>query len=377
MTHRTRMLTAYRRGQPDRVPVSPELWYDMGVLIDRDCTWQDICFGRYPLWRAQLAAHRYFGSAAWLIASAKGHPGDGDVTTNHCYTPDGALESHHVGRCSKGTLQWGARSNESFYDWVSEHPIKDLDRDLEAFEVLFMPDAATLDLGEIDEAMQGVADDGIVTAYVGSLFFSFVATHLAGGPTAAVLAMMDRPSFFEAFQQRYVTWLVGTAEKIMTGCDARIVLLDNGYSTGGIINVALYEKWDLPVIRAISRAARAHGRILHLHQHGKCGAFMDLIASTGVDLVDPFERPPSGDTGDLGAVKREYGDRIALRGNMHAHRTLLRGTPDDVEAEARECIRAAGEGGGFILASGDGVIAGTPFDNIFRMVEAGEEYGAY
>ena len=62
---------------------------------------------------------------------------------------------------------------------------------------------------------------------------------------------------------------------------------------------------------------------------------------------------------------------------MHSHKTLLRGTPDDVEREARECIEAAAEGGGFILASGDGVIAGTPFENIFKMVETGEKFGKY
>ena len=72
-----------------------------------------------------------------------------------------------------------------------------------------------------------------------------------------------------------------------------------------------------------------------------------------------------------------YGDRIAIRGNLHAHNTLLRGSPEDVEAEARQCIESAGQGGGFILASGDGVIVGTPFENVFRMVEAGEKYGRY
>ena len=51
--------------------------------------------------------------------------------------------------------------------------------------------------------------------------------------------------------------------------------------------------------------------------------------------------------------------------------------PGDVEAEARQCIESAAPGGGFILASGDGVIVGTPFENIFRMIEAGEKYGRH
>lgn len=108
------------------------------------------------------------------------------------------------------------------------------------------------------------------------------------------------------------------------------------------------------------------------HYHGRYPR--PEIAASGVDLVEPFERPPGGDTPDLRPIKERYGRRFAIRGNLHSHATLLRGRPEDVDREVRECLEAAGPDG-FILASGDGVIAGTPFENIFRMVEAGEAYG--
>lgn len=371
------MLCAYRRQQPDQVPVSPELWYDLAILIDKEGTWQDICFGRHPLWKAQLAAHRYFGSAAWLLAAATGGEVDGAVERTHRYTSDGNLEFHQVGRCGKGTLEWRVRHNPSFYDWISEHPLKDVVRDLPAFERLFMPAPKSLDVAPIDEALAAVGEDGIVTAYVGSLFFSFIAMHTEGGGGNAILAMLDNEPVFEEFQPRYLAWITAIAERIATECRAEILMLDNGYSTAGIISPDLYAKWDLPVIRAVAKVTHAHGKLLHLHQHGKCRALLDLICDAGPDLVEPFERPPSGDTTELGEIKRRYGKRIAIRGNLHAHQTLLRGTPDDVEREAAECIAAAAPGGGFILASGDGVIAGTPFENIHRMVAAGAKYGRY
>jgi uroporphyrinogen-III decarboxylase len=43
----------------------------------------------------------------------------------------------------------------------------------------------------------------------------------------------------------------------------------------------------------------------------------------------------------------------------------------------RESIAGAGPGGGYILATGDGTIVGTPFENIEMMVEAGRKYGQY
>jgi uroporphyrinogen decarboxylase len=260
---------------------------------------------------------------------------------------------------------------------MSEHPIKDLKRDLPAFEQLFLPNVESLEMTEIKDALAGVGDEGIVTAYAGDLFFSFIASNVEGGPGVAVLAMFDDESFFRALHERYVERIGRVAERIIDVCNPEILMIHNGYSTAGIINPSLYAKWDLPVLQMAVDVIHRKGKLVHLHQHGKCWPLMDLIVSSGVDLVEPFERPPSGDTPDLGKVKKSYGDRIAIRGNMHAHHTLLRGSPDDVEAEARQCIESAAPGGGFILASGDGVIVGTPFENIFRMVEAGEKYGRY
>ena len=201
MTNRQRMLAAYRRGQPDQVPVSPELWYDMGVLLDENCTWQDVAFGRYPLWRLQRSAHRHFGSAAWLCAGCGGGKVNGDIQREPHFTAAGDLEFHYVGRCSRGTLQWRIRNNQSFYDWMCEHPIKNLERDLPAFEQLFLPDVESLDMTEISDALAGVGSEGIVTAYVGDFFFSFIASNVEGGPCTAILAMLDDESFFAPFRK--------------------------------------------------------------------------------------------------------------------------------------------------------------------------------
>jgi uroporphyrinogen decarboxylase len=323
----------------------------------------------------QLAAHRYFGSAAWLLAGPAGGAVPGEIQRSHRFTPEGDLVFHYRGRCAQGALEWSVKNNAVYYDWMWEHPVKDLPRDFPAFERLFLPPPETLELQPIRDAVAGVGGDGIVTAYVGSLFFSFIASHLEGGSAQAILSLLDDEPFFAGFQERYLARLRRVAERIVAETDAQILLLENGYSTAGIISPAMFARWDVPVIRAVAEVTRRAGRLLHLHQHGKCRALLDLIAACDVDLVEPFERPPSGDTPDLGEIKRRYGRRLAIRGNMHSHATLLRGSPEDVEREARECLEAAAPGGGFILASGDGVIAGTPFENIFRMVAAGEKYG--
>lgn len=377
MDNRQRMLLAYKNQTPDKVPVSPELWYDFVLQIDKKANWKEVCTGKYPMWRAQLAAHRYFGSAAWLIAGPKGGNVDGKFFSEQIYNEQGDLEIHSTGISSNGKLSWTVRHNEKFYDWMVEHPIKDLIRDLPAFMDLFMPEPESMDYSDIQNAVDSVGNDGIVTAYAGPLFFNFMAAHLAGGVANSVLSFIDNESLLQELHEKFLRRICLIAEQIIKMTSAQILFLENGYSTAGIISPAIYEKWDLPVIKAVAKIAHDNNRILHLHQHGKCKALLDLIADSGVDLVEPFERPPSGDTPDLSIIKSHYGKKFAIRGNMHSHETLLRGSTADVDREARECIEAAMDNGGFILASGDGVIVGTPFENIEAMVAAAEKYGRY
>ncbi|MBI3788525.1 MAG: hypothetical protein HY276_09775, partial [Ignavibacteriales bacterium] len=57
--------------------------------------------------------------------------------------------------------------------------------------------------------------------------------------------------------------------------------------------------------------------------------------------------------------------------------TMLNGSVREVEEEAKTCIDAAAEGGGFILATGDQCGRDTPDENLFALVEVAKTYGRY
>jgi uroporphyrinogen decarboxylase len=92
--------------------------------------------------------------------------------------------------------------------------------------------------------------------------------------------------------------------------------------------------------------------------------------------VNPLEIPPMGDC-VLADVKREFGDRLALMGNLHTTETMLNGSPERVRRESLQAILDAGVGGGFVLSTGDQCGYNTPLENIFRMVETAKIYGVY
>jgi uroporphyrinogen decarboxylase len=80
---------------------------------------------------------------------------------------------------------------------------------------------------------------------------------------------------------------------------------------------------------------------------------------------------------DLSEMKRLYGDRIVLKGNLHTTRDMLRGSAADVAAASRKAIDQAGRGGRFILSTGDQCGRDTPDGNLRAMVETARTYGRY
>ncbi|MHC1635242.1 MAG: uroporphyrinogen decarboxylase family protein [Candidatus Methanospirareceae archaeon] len=79
----------------------------------------------------------------------------------------------------------------------------------------------------------------------------------------------------------------------------------------------------------------------------------------------------------LKEAKEKYGRKIVLSAGIDQTRTLLFGSPRDVEEEAKDAIRTAARGGRFILSPGCEVAPQTPEENIFAMIEAAKKYGKY
>jgi uroporphyrinogen decarboxylase len=72
---------------------------------------------------------------------------------------------------------------------------------------------------------------------------------------------------------------------------------------------------------------------------------------------------------DISAVRAAL-PRMALLGNVSPLGTLVRGTPEQVLAEARACVEKVAPGGGFILSAGGGLSPGTPAEHIDALVRA-------
>jgi uroporphyrinogen-III decarboxylase len=138
---------------------------------------------------------------------------------------------------------------------------------------------------------------------------------------------------------------------------------------------ALFRRYALPTLQAITKKCHEHGVPTLLHSCGKQKDLVRICAEeTQLSCINPLEAPPMGDC-VLREIKAQYGDRLALMGNLHTTDVMLNGSRQTVIAAARQAILDAGEGGGFILSTGDQCGRDTPLENLEALVEAAERYG--
>jgi uroporphyrinogen decarboxylase len=79
---------------------------------------------------------------------------------------------------------------------------------------------------------------------------------------------------------------------------------------------------------------------------------------------------------DMREVKRRYGDRLCLVGNVEVD-TLSRGSPEQVREEVRALLREVAPGGGYCLGSSNTVPNYARLENYRAMLEEAWEWGGY
>jgi uroporphyrinogen decarboxylase len=148
---------------------------------------------------------------------------------------------------------------------------------------------------------------------------------------------------------------------------------DIAYTEGLMFSPRIMREHLFPWYRRIGEAAARHDKPLLFHSDGDLRPILEDLIACGIKAIQPIE-PKSMDITEL---KRDYGGRLCLVGNIDLGSTLVFGTPDDVQAEVRERIRTLALGGGYCVGSSNSVTNYVPLANFLAMLEATFEYGRY
>jgi uroporphyrinogen decarboxylase len=153
---------------------------------------------------------------------------------------------------------------------------------------------------------------------------------------------------------------------------ARIGLADPTAS-GTMISSKQFREFALPYLTEVTAGITAlAGAAPSLHICGNTAKIWPEMADTGVSVLS------LDDAVDLEAAKLQVGQRVALLGNIRPTAAMYLGTPEDVRANARECLAKAWDTPkGYILGLGCGLPIDTPPENIHALVNAARELGQW
>jgi uroporphyrinogen decarboxylase len=209
------------------------------------------------------------------------------------------------------------------------------------------------------------------------LLGAFVTGTVAFGSAEDVYRYHDHPEQHERWAQQRLEAAERRYERILAMSPRPDFLCVGGSGTLVFQTVEMFRKVAFPAVRRIIQRAAADGFPTHVHSCGPQAELVKIFAEeTDLTVIDPLEGPPMGDC-DLGELKKLYGRKIVLKGNLHTTDVMLRGSADDVAAASRAAIDAAAAGGRFILSTGDQCGRDTPDENLRAMVETARTYGRY
>jgi uroporphyrinogen decarboxylase len=156
---------------------------------------------------------------------------------------------------------------------------------------------------------------------------------------------------------------------------ARIIVLTDDYAhkTGCLMSRDHFRRFILPGLRRVVRAVKGTGAFCVKHSDGNIGSIADLLVDTGIDALGPLE-PAAGM--DLAEVKRRYGDRVAVVGNVDVD-LLSRGSRQEVERATAGLIRTVSPGGGHVLSSGNTLTSAVRPENYRAMLAVARRLGGY
>ncbi len=375
MTPRERMLTAMTGGIPDRVPASPDTNWVIPTKRTGLPFWDVFMTGKPPLWKAYNDCVRYFGVDGFSHHGFVSIPALPEVSSEQeiIFEDDHKKVRRTTFHCPAGTL-----TSENTYlidepNTITKGFIEDLPSQFECVRYL-MGDYENCTFDGYKKVQEDMGDDGVVGLCVDLPFLMIF------------WRQPKESSMFDYYDHRDLLdeYMKMSEHKMMTILQ-RIIDLDVQpdfvfFPMSGLLTLQSEEiarRYSYPALKKGTKLLKEAGIVSSLHSCGKQAITVEFAANeTDLDCIDPLEIPPMGDC-NLRELKQKFGDKIALKGNLHTTDVMLRMDPEGVEAEARKCLDDAMEGGGYILSTGDQCGRETPDENIFKLVEVCEKYGKY
>jgi len=127
-----------------------------------------------------------------------------------------------------------------------------------------------------------------------------------------------------------------------------------------------------PYYEEIGSLLAEHGMHFWLHSCGNNTEVLGDLAEAGVDVFHPVQKHTMAEA----AVAREFGERLTFLAGIDVQHVLQERGPEGVREEVRLLVDTFDRpDGGMMLGAGNGIVAGTPLENIEAFLDEAVRYG--
>lgn len=342
MNSRERVLAAIRHQPTDRLPKG-EMWIDGGL------------------------ANRLMGTS---------HPEDydhfeRDLAIRKLLRMDlvnvGNWPQWPIGTDEKGRTVYRSNYGYDFIQGASRHVVRPPLEDIEDADTYEKPDISRVDASQVRRYAEET--DLFVFAQV-------------GGPISMLNEMfpmedylvycMTNPDEIIMISDKVIEYEIEKAKLFLdTGADGILIADDMAFNTGLFLPPRVMERLVYPYYEKMIREIKAHRDVpVFLHSDGDMNAVMPKIVELGFDGLQSLQ--PTAKM-DIAQIKKRYGDRLCLWGNIDLNYVMSFASPEEVRQVVRDTIRVAAPGSGYILSTCNVMVSCIPPENVLAMMEAGEE----
>lgn len=154
--------------------------------------------------------------------------------------------------------------------------------------------------------------------------------------------------------------------------DGYMISDDLGGQKSLMMSPATFRAFIKPYYQQIWGIARAHDIDVWLHTCGNVADIIGDLIECGLSVLHPIQKH----TMDWEEIARQWKGKVAFLVGMDVQDTLINASPEAVRREVR-LMRDTFDSpaGGFLYAAGNGIVAGTPLENIKAFLEECRAYG--
>jgi len=188
--------------------------------------------------------------------------------------------------------------------------------------------------------------------------------------------MIDEPKLVERYMEATTNGVIPLLKaQLEIGVDGILGAQDWCYRGGPLFSPAMFRKFMAPHLKKIVDICHDYGVPYIKHLDGNTTSLLDiLIYEVGIDGLHSIE-PQAGM--DIEWVKKKYGSKITILGNIDCGNLLTFGSKEEIIAEVKKIIKVASPGGGHIFSSSNSIHSGVSPDTFWTMIEAVRKFGKY